>query len=438
MHRRQFGTAILSALASCPTSALSGDRDRRDPVVKWIRQRAWPLRGVSPDLPHRDLVPLKRAFAGVQVVGIGENNHGASEYQIFKHRLLRFLVEEMGFTAFAIEASHSSCKAIDDYVIHGTGRVEEVLTGQGYTAWDTVEMVALLEWMRGYNRSAKPGRKVRFFGLDVAYNERGRKNVLSWLKQHAPDRVASAETLLGAMGEEEYKWPRRTNPEGVKAMLAGIQALAGFVRETGSTVPPAADPMEDAVWDMAVIEQWVIANSGGTGRGEWMGRNLTHLLDRYPGMKVLFSAFNSHIAHVPGSVGGIARERLGKGYYSLAAEFGAGSFRVRTVDSDSFFSAYREITPPAAPERSVPWYLARSAKGSLLLDFREPSTRTAIADWIEKPQTMHSTPWVPPDDKCYNPCNLPESYDGLFFIDRIRAARATPNGEAAARDRLRF
>jgi len=407
--------------------------------MKWIRQRAWPLRGVSPDLPHRDLAPLKRAFAGVQVVGTGESNHGASEYQIFKHRLFRFLVEEMGFTAIAIEASYSSCKAIDDYVVHGTGRVEDALTGQGYTLWDTVEMVALLEWMREYNRSAKPARMVRFFGLDVAYNQRGRENVLAWLKRHAPDRASAAETLLGAMGEEEYKWPSRTNPARVKAMLADIQALAGFVRETGRKVPPVADPMEDAVWDMAVIEQWVIANAGGTGRGQWMGRNLNHLLDCYPGMKVLVSAFNSHIAHVPGSVGGLAREKLGKGYYSLAAEFGAGSFRVRMLDPDNFLSTYREITSPAAPERSVPWYLTRSGKGSLLLDFREPSTRKAIADWIEKPQTMHSTPWgFSADNKGYDHRNLSESYDGFFFIERIRPARPTPNGEVAARDRLRF
>ncbi len=68
-----------------------------------------------------------------------------------------------------------------------------------------------------------------------------------------------------------------------------------------------------------------------------------------------------------------------------------------------------------------------------------PAKRISIADWIEKPQIMHSTPWVPAaDNKGYNPRNVPESYDGIYFIERIRPTRATPNGEIAARDRLRF
>lgn len=439
-HRRGFGTAILSAVSACSMSALFADTDLQDRVTKWIRQRALPVDGVSPDLPHRDLAPLKRVLADKQVVGIGESNHGTSEYQIFKHRLFRFLVQEMGFTAFALESSYSSCREIDDYVVKGTGRLEDVLTGQGYTVWDTLEMAALLAWMRTYNQSARPEKKVRFFGLDISYNERGRKNVLAWLQRYAPDRVSTADILLGAMGEEDSKWPGRTDHARVKTVLADVQALAAFVRELGRKLPTPTDPMEDAVWDMTVIEQWVVSNSGGVDRSDWMGRNLSRLLDRYPGMKVMASAFNNHIAHTPGTIGGIAKEKLGNNYYSLGAEFGAGSFRVRMRDPDKFFSKYREITPAPAPEQSVPWYLARSGKGSLLLDFEEPSTRKAVTDWIEKPQIMHNTSWAPAlnDDTNYKPYNVPESYDGIYFIDQIRPARPTANGEVAARDRLRF
>ncbi len=416
-----------------------GADDSQDSIVKWIRQRGLPLRGVFPDLPHADLAPLKRVLSGVQVVGAGESNHGTSDYQSFKHRLFRFLAEEMGFTAFALEASYSSCRAIDDYVVKGTGRLEDALTGQGYTVWDTLEMTALLAWMREYNQSPKTGlKKLRFFGLDISYNQRGRTNVLAYLQRHAPDRLAMAEKLFVAMAEEDGKWPGRTDHARVKEMLTEVQALAAFVRETGRKVPAAADPMDDAVWDMTVIEQWVISNSGGVDRTEWMGRNLNRLLDCYPGMKVLTSAFNNHVAHTPGTIGGLAKEKLGKSYYALGAEFGAGTFRVRTKDSDNFFSNYREITPGPAPERSVPWYLARSGKGSLLLDFREPSTRKAVADWIDKPQMMDKVAWSPQDDTLYKPYVMPESYDGIYFIDKIRPTRPTENGKVSARDRLRF
>lgn len=439
MHRRQFGSALLSAAAAFSPSVLFAEDERRDAVTKWIRQQAVPLAGVSPELPQGDLKPVKRILAGVQVVGVGENNHGASEYQVFKHRLFRFLVEEMGFTAFALEANHSSCKAIDEYIVNGTGRLEDVLTGQGYTVWDTVEMTALLKWMRAYNQSAKPEKKLRFFGLDIAYNERSRKNVLAWLQQYAPEHASQGKAVLDAMGDEDDKWPGRTDHERVKAMLADIQALAAFVREKSKEVAGPANPMEDAVWDMTVIEQWARSNSGGPDRTQWMGENLNHLLDCYPGMKVLVSAFNSHIAHAPATIGGLAKEKLGKGYYSLASEFGSGSFRVRTKDPDNYFGAYREIMAAAAPEQSVPWYLTQSGKGSLLLDFREASSRKAVADWIEKPQIMHRASWSPlPDDDTVRRFNLADLYDGLYFIDRIRPTQATAHGEASARARYRF
>jgi erythromycin esterase len=438
LHRRQFGNTILSALAACSQSALSLDKDESDPILTWIRKQAWPLRGTSPDLLLNDLAPFKRAYPSVQVVGVGENNHGCSEYQAFKHGFFRFLVKEMGFKAFALESSYSSCRAIDDYVIHGTGRLEDVLTGQGYTAWDTLEMSALLSWMRDYNQSVSPEQKVRFFGLDVSYNERGRKNVLAWLKHHAPDRVPKAETLLDSMGEEDQKWPARTNSARVKTLVPDIQALADSMREIGKNIPPPADPLEDAVWDMTVIEQWVVANSGGVGRAECMGQNLGHLLDCYPGIRVLVSTFNHHISTTAGTVGGLMRERLGKSYYSLAAEFGTGSFRVRSADGDHFFNAYREITPPPAPEQSVPWYLTQSEKGSLLLDLRERATIESVRTWIDKPEIMHSAVWAPTDARVYDSFNLPQLYDGIYFIDRIKPSRPTANGNVAARERLRF
>ena len=80
--------------------------------------------------------------------------------------------------------------------------------------------------------------------------------MLAWLQRHAPDRLIAAQKLFVAMAEEDGKWPGRTDHARVKEMLADVQALAAFLRETGRKVAAGADPMDDAVWDMTVIEQW--------------------------------------------------------------------------------------------------------------------------------------------------------------------------------------
>lgn len=38
-----------------------------------------------------------------------------------KHRMLRFLVEKMGFRVFAIEANWLESLAVNDYVVNGNG-----------------------------------------------------------------------------------------------------------------------------------------------------------------------------------------------------------------------------------------------------------------------------------------------------------------------------
>lgn len=67
-----------------------------------------------------------------KVVGLGESTHGTREFSQVKHRLLKFLVREMGFNAYPLEASYAACQPINDYVLYGKGDLETALTGQGY------------------------------------------------------------------------------------------------------------------------------------------------------------------------------------------------------------------------------------------------------------------------------------------------------------------
>src|SRR5690348_16288283 len=76
-------------------------------VATWIEQHAVPLRTVRAGSGFTDLEPLRAVLHDVRVDGLGEATHGTSEFQQVKHRLLEFLVTQMGFTAFAIEAAYS-------------------------------------------------------------------------------------------------------------------------------------------------------------------------------------------------------------------------------------------------------------------------------------------------------------------------------------------
>src|SRR6266542_314492 len=66
---------------------------------------------------------------------------------------------------FGIEASYPESLRVNDYVLHGTGNPAEALAGMRFWTWDTQEVLALIEWMRAWNRTHE--RKVKFYGFDM-------------------------------------------------------------------------------------------------------------------------------------------------------------------------------------------------------------------------------------------------------------------------------
>jgi erythromycin esterase-like protein len=90
-------------------------------VTGWAERHAVPLATVDPAAPLDDLAFLRRSVGRAQVVGLGESVHGAAEEETLKHRLLRFLVERMGFRSVAWEEDWTTGLAIDRYVTTGAG-----------------------------------------------------------------------------------------------------------------------------------------------------------------------------------------------------------------------------------------------------------------------------------------------------------------------------
>jgi erythromycin esterase-like protein len=109
----------------------------------------------------------------------------------------------------AFEASYAGCQPIDEYVRQGTGVAAEALTGQGYTAWDTDEVSALLVWLRLHNSGVPHDRKVAFYGLDCGYNAVGRRAVLDLVARAAPNYLSAAHEVFSSLETLEPKWPFR-------------------------------------------------------------------------------------------------------------------------------------------------------------------------------------------------------------------------------------
>jgi erythromycin esterase len=119
-------------------------------------------------IPLDDLGWLDEAIGTARVVAIGESAHYNREFFQLRHRLLRYLVERHGFSAYAMESGFVEGWLVDGWVRGDDkpGRLDQVMAG-GLTSlmglW--APMRAHLEWMRDHNRTA--GRPVGFYGIDL-------------------------------------------------------------------------------------------------------------------------------------------------------------------------------------------------------------------------------------------------------------------------------
>ena len=168
---------------------LAAEKATADAVKSWLAANAIRLSTVEAGHGFADMQPLKKIVGEARVVSLGEATHGTREFFQLKHRMLEFLVNEMGFNIFAIEATMPESFDINEYVLTGQGDPAKALAGIYFWTWDTEEVLGMIEWMRRYNADAQHTRKVKFYGFDMQSAARAAKVTLAYLRRVDPASI---------------------------------------------------------------------------------------------------------------------------------------------------------------------------------------------------------------------------------------------------------
>jgi erythromycin esterase len=163
-----------------------------DEVTRWIAENAHPLTTVDPDASLADLEPLADMVGDATVVGLGRSTHGAHELSTLTHRVVRFLVERLGFRSLALEVDWTTGLPIDEVLRIGSGDRARLFDGVS-PPHRSGELLDVLEWMRAYNEQ-HPTDPVRFVGLDISgVDIRVYDAVAAHVRRTAPDRLGELE-----------------------------------------------------------------------------------------------------------------------------------------------------------------------------------------------------------------------------------------------------
>ncbi|MFE6225526.1 erythromycin esterase family protein [Streptomyces sp. NPDC057854] len=412
-----------------------------DEVTAWLRRSALPLDRVTAGGSTADLQPLKRALDGVRVVGLGEATHGTREFFRLKHRLLEFLVTELGFSVLAMEASASAGPAVDAYVRHGAGDAARALDGLGFWTWRTHEVLDMIEWMRAYNQGRRDDRKVRFAGIDPQRCGGSLDVLASFLRRTAPDRAAG---LLAPLRVLATAHPG-SRPDPRQRLVRDAEEALAYVRRHGREATGSADALRHA--EILVRAADLVTRPGHhedpeqtvfAARDRAMADAVGAILED-PEAKVALWAHNGHVTKgrhagaVP-TLGHHLRARYGDAYYALGLLFGSGAFRARRMRPGPW-SRPRPTpvaTHPVGPPRAgtVEARLAAAHPGDHLLDLRGAADAPpAVRAWLGERHGTRSFGAVVPR-WTYRlhllPASLAEEYDGLAYVARSSASRPLP------------
>lgn len=433
-------------LEAVPRTEATAESLRSREAISWIAAKAHPLASVEAGHGFQDLMPLKQILGNVRVIGLGEATHGSREFFQVKHRLLEFLVREMGFTLFGMELDEGGAKEINDFVLRGEGDRARVLTGQGMSQWDTQEVAAMLDWMRAYNLTAPEGKKVHFAGFDFQANDRSRQDVIAYLRRVAPERVATADSTLAPLVRRPD--PARLSfvefytysPAQKAATVAGVKELfehletnqQRFVRST------SAAEFEEVLQSARRMMQFVDAHSrtgyeqnkaesGVATRDRYMAENVARTVaGAGPQARMVLWSHNEHVRRDAYNMGYYLGQRYGSRYYSLALDFDRGGFRALEIAGKTP-APLKEFTVGPAFQESVSWAMRRAGKGSAFVDFRGAPQTGPAAEWLRRPHAMRSigNGYAPGNPGGYYraPVVLGTSYDGILFVEQTTPAR---------------
>jgi len=440
-----IGNSVCSVLPS-------GIKDTIEVVEHWVRHNAIPLQTVTAGSGFKDLQPLRELIGTAHLVALGEATHGSREFFKLKHRILEFLVNEMGFTVFGIEASLPEAFYINEYVLTGKGDPEKALSSFYNWVWNTEEILDMIEWMRSYNADPLHVKKVKFYGFDMQSASLAVKTVLNDIRKIDPHKAAELEKPLGILANPFTAADFVSLPLDKKEEAS--KAIKSILRLFKEHKPEYLRYMTDSEWDImyqyaVVVAQHIESKINATGfinldpsvRDKAMAGNIRWILDHEgKGSKMVIWAHNLHVATTT-TMGSELRKMFGNDMFVFGFAFNRGSFQASelpvTYNQYLLFPSEKGVHPfTVSPFRSdknvsLEWMLGKAGLKLAVINLHALPKDGRVKGWFEKEQMTRNigSAYRNSDSSRMLKMFLTKAYDALVFIERTSAAHLNSSGQ---------
>ena len=389
-------------------------------ITAWVEANAHPFLGTDPSLPHGDIEFLREMVGDARIVALGENTHGTRDFFEMKFRILRFLVEEMGFNTFAMESSWPEARLVDRYVRTGESDSAQALVWLGFLVWHTETVLAMLEWMREHNER---GGEIGFHGFDMQNPFMAVRNVVQYLAEVDPPRASEVRVLLECVLNQYREQTDAYRAECGESLEEARELLLADRQKYEAAT--GEDEFEVALQSLRIAIQFHLHVSGEQYRDKSMAENTEWISRRIgPEGRMVLWAHNYHVSTMPETQGGYLRETFGDDMIVLGFTHERGS--LTAFDSRGNQFVY-DLDPPVA--ESVEHYLSAASAPQFVLDLRTVDENTEGGSWLTEPRLTRFIGFrYDPDRPEQNWFSWPvaELYDLLAHFESTRPTTVLP------------
>lgn len=408
-----------------------------------LRRISSPLKSVNAGEDNEDLAAIRAIIGNATVVALGESTHGTSEFFKMKHRVLEYLVTEMGFTIFSIEANMSTCQRINEYVLGAKANLKDLIRSLICWPWETQEVFDMVEWMRRYNLTAEI--KLQFTGFDIydptISSAIIKKNLLGAdVKSDTNlDTVINGikrakETLnVQYSSEQEERQARKkfSESEDYKKLIKDINMLRAEIRKNRAHLESKLGKFEyEWILQNASLllqsAQSLLDDSLGS-RDKAMAENVLWIQKQNPGAKIVLWAHNLHIhkqhykecPHKP--MGQYLAASLNDYYRAIGFSTYEGTY---TAIHQRKFPPHRNLVLFVPPIGSLEDNLKRIGYPIALINLRE--TKEVTPRCLKGNLSLRNTGSLEEGDEGSSfelPYNLRAGYDGIIYVEKTTASQ---------------
>lgn len=388
-------------------------------LIKSINESSFPIEYILPEEPFNDLKGLKDIFKDKKIIALGEATHGTHEFYNYKHRLVRYLVQVLGYKNLILETDFAGTQTLNKYLLYGLKDPYTGMQDMNQGVFETQELLDMIEWIKTYNSTKADVDKVKIYGSDMQEPNSSAAGILAYFREQQIVLQPELKTGLVELTKWKYQDMSKEDKNSFLQTLVLLRNLSFKGDTTGFKTKYCKQLIRilEQYWDYHFN-----VRRHSHLRDRYMAENCKWVINNDSTQKTIVWAHNGHIQKDPSfadvkPMGQFLAETYGRAYYAMGFGYDNGTLRAFDLVSQRY--ATYEMTT-SLNKNSSTYTFKQVESPNFILDFKNPGMSDELRSFLNTKMWFRELgAFYQPENKTgksYNRITLSKAFDGMIFF----------------------